>query len=259
MHSDNANLPLSSAADAINASDVAGLEAILAAGLDVNSYDDKGKTLLHYAIKSQNSNPHIVRILLQHGADPNFQQNVGPDNAGWTVLQYCGAHRKAELAAMLIDAGADVDAPKFQRTMLPHETHLRRDTTPLLWSLLRGMAHHNTVAMVSFVAVLLSRGADPNARIKGFNALHLALNVHKISRVSKLLHDVDQSGGWRKYVNGPRRRLLVLRTLTERGRATPPRGDVLARLFETRSRHALPPPVFFHVLTFWRTVRDAKY
>ena len=238
--------------EAIFSSDMESLEAILAA-VDVNARDEGGATLLHYALQRQASNPEVVRFLLQHGADPNVQPLTSDTTAGWTSLHYCASNSKAELAAMLLDAGAEVDAREFETIPIVLDAwNAVESTTPLL----QCFKNYHPVHTLSIVIVLLSRGADPYQRDEtGNNAYTLAMKLP----IYSLLFNVRSAGGWRKYANEPRARLLLLRTLTERGRATPPRGDVLARLFETRSRSALPPPVFFHVLTFWRTNRDAEY
>ena len=76
-----------------------------------------------------------------------------------------------------------------------------------------------------------------------------------------LLRDVRLAGGWKRYANAPRASLLILRELCNRGRAAPP--PELAALFCTssdnarRTRKALPTPVFWHVLGYWRSDRDA--
>ena len=63
--------------------------------------------------------------------------------------------------------------------------------------------------------------------------------------------DYRAAGGtWRRYVTEPRKRLLVLRRLVERGRAAPPDGT-LARV------QGLPDVLFWKVLAFWRSSRDA--
>ena len=54
---------------------------------------------------------------------------------------------------------------------------------------------------------------------------------------------------WKRYVAEPRKQLLVLRRLVERGRAAPPDGT-LARV------QGLPDVLFWKVLAFWRSDRD---
>jgi len=79
------------------------------------------------------------------------------------------------------------------------------------------------------------------------------------------LYEVNEAGTYKRYVNEPRKRLLVLLKLCERGRATAPRRGPLARMFpSTRRRVAsgagasvrLPDVLFWKVLSFWRTSRD---
>ena len=69
-----------------------------------------------------------------------------------------------------------------------------------------------------------------------------------------LLQGVEAAGSWKRYVREPRKQLLVLRRLVERGRAAPPDG-VLARLFPESG--GLPDVLFWKVLSFWRSPRDA--
>ena len=69
-----------------------------------------------------------------------------------------------------------------------------------------------------------------------------------------LLQGVEAAGSWKRYVREPRKQLLVLRRLVGRGRAAPPDG-VLARLFPESG--GLPDVLFWKVLSFWRSPRDA--
>ena len=63
--------------------------------------------------------------------------------------------------------------------------------------------------------------------------------------------DYRTAGGtWKRYVAEPRKQLLVLRKLVERGRARP---KALAGLF---GRKDLPDVLFWKVLAFWRSARD---
>ncbi len=61
------------------------------------------------------------------------------------------------------------------------------------------------------------------------------------------------SGSWKRYANEPRVQLVVLRKLTERGRAKVPRYHNMHTLFAGRT---LPDVIFWKVLEFWRTDRD---
>mmetsp|Transcript_23699 Transcript_23699/g.74052 ORF Transcript_23699/g.74052 Transcript_23699/m.74052 type:complete len:159 (+) Transcript_23699:925-1401(+) len=158
---------------------------------------------------------------------------------------------------MLIEAGASVDACGFP------VLNLTNRGSRLDWAALSHAVDsartwtHRERRPVEFAALLLRHGASlqPFADLDGNDDL-------EEGTIFALIRDVRRAGSWQKFVNQPRGRLLVLRTLCERGRATPPRarrGGAVTRLFETRSRGALPPPVFFHVLSFWRTDRDSTY
>ena len=79
-------------------------------------------------------------------------------------------------------------------------------------------------------------------------------------RVDKLLADVEAAGSWAGYAREPRKKMLVLAKLCEKGRATPPRRDrVLGALFAgtgggSRRKGAavvIPREVFWKVFEFW--------
>jgi hypothetical protein len=88
-----------------------------------------------------------------------------------------------------------------------------------------------------------------------------------------LFRDYRAAGGtWKRYVAEPRKQLLVLRRLVERGRARPPRRSwtSLARTLIGREPseddgakalhylfgRKLPDVLFWKVLAFWRSDRD---
>ena len=68
-----------------------------------------------------------------------------------------------------------------------------------------------------------------------------------------LLADVRAAGSWKRYANEPRVQLVVLRKLTEKGRATVPRYRDMHALF---ARRTLPDVIFWKILEFWGTDRD---
>ena len=90
-----------------------------------------------------------------------------------------------------------------------------------------------------------------------------------------LLSGVRLAGGWKKWVSIPRKQLVVLRVLCERGRAST-EDALLARLFPSNSpaeeaeeddneaasrarvapRGEVPKEVFWHVLEYWQSSRD---
>ena len=69
----------------------------------------------------------------------------------------------------------------------------------------------------------------------------------------ELCAEVRAAGSWKRYANEPRVQLVVLRKLTERGRAKVPRYHNMHTLF---ARRTLPDVLFWKILEFWRTDRD---
>ncbi len=52
--------------------------------------------------------PQIVHLLIQAGADPNFRH---PTRCGETALHWAASSDDVDVAAALIDGGADIDVP----------------------------------------------------------------------------------------------------------------------------------------------------
>ena len=141
-------------------------------------------------------------------------------------------------------------------------------TTPLLVAVAQS-------APVVYLRELLRLGADLSAtNEEGDSALSLAQSaIYDVDAdgspaakqaVLIFITDVSRAGSYKRYVNEPRKRLLVLLKLVERGRARPPRRGLLARLFPSPRRRVasgiasdrLPDVLFWKVLSFWRTERD---
>ncbi len=102
-------------------------------GMDVNSVDPAGNTLLHVA--ARNGNVRLLEILLKGKANPNARNRVGDsplmlaayngkqpaidflltagaelNHTGWTPLHYAVFAEQAEMVAYLLQKGANVDA-----------------------------------------------------------------------------------------------------------------------------------------------------
>uniref|UniRef100_A0A1A8G6G3 Acyl-CoA-binding domain-containing protein 6 n=1 Tax=Nothobranchius korthausae TaxID=1143690 RepID=A0A1A8G6G3_9TELE len=75
-------------------------KAISSQKLDVNTRDEEGRTLLHWAC--DRGHKELVSLLLQHKADINSQ-----DNEGQTALHYASACEFADIVELLLNAGAD--------------------------------------------------------------------------------------------------------------------------------------------------------
>ena len=170
----------------------------------------------------------------------------------------------ATVHTMRVELGAPVDL-RVTSSLL----RLGVGTTPLLVAVAQS-------APVVYLRELLRLGADLSAtNEEGDSALSLAQSaVYDVDadgspaakqEVLTFITDVSRAGTYKRYVNEPRKQLLVLLKLCERGRATAPRRGLLARLFPSPRRRVasgagasvrLPDVLFWKVLSFWRTSRD---
>ena len=83
--------------------DLAGVQAELDKGVDVNAKTSKGWTPLHYA--TQRGHKEVAELLIAAGADVNAK-----DDGGYTPLHYAAFNGHKEIAELLIAKGADVNA-----------------------------------------------------------------------------------------------------------------------------------------------------
>ena len=72
-------------------------------GLDVNTVDSGGRTLLMEAVVQQEHD--LIKLLIDHGADPNIR-----DKRQWTALHFAAQNYDLRATQMLVEAGADVNA-----------------------------------------------------------------------------------------------------------------------------------------------------
>ncbi|HEX7048143.1 MAG TPA: ankyrin repeat domain-containing protein [Gammaproteobacteria bacterium] len=77
-------------------------EALIKAGVNVDSQDHEGVTALLNAVNTDH--PETLGALLALGADPELK-----DRRGWTPLALAAHHGKAAAVKLLLDHGADVD------------------------------------------------------------------------------------------------------------------------------------------------------
>lgn len=79
------------------------LEDILKKNFDPNTRDEDGRTLLFHAVI--NKNLQIVKLLLEHGADPNakdYEDRLSP-------IITAGGHGTKEIIELLMEHGADIN------------------------------------------------------------------------------------------------------------------------------------------------------
>lgn len=139
---------------------------ILKAGVDINYADEDGETILSNYIKfhniantgevpEDNALP-VIDYLLKSGANPNTKLKNGDTplhlaiSSGW-----CSAEERPLILQALIKAGADVNKyNSLEETALYHlVTHLDTEIDP-----------KKRKSSLECINILLSAGADPNAR-----------------------------------------------------------------------------------------------
>lgn len=84
------------------------VQLLLDHGVDVHHKTEDGMTALHYAAFEGHGN--IVRLLTAWGADPNLMAEDGIDQTTGTPLSEAARGGHAEVASMLLDLGAYVNA-----------------------------------------------------------------------------------------------------------------------------------------------------
>jgi hypothetical protein len=249
--------------------------------------------LLKVACDSAHENVPIVEALLEAGANAcqeNLMNAIGQGKLGvvrlllehdhidvkerfgvWTALHYAAAGGRngndetmwsqPKIVEALLAAGARVDAGTERNDSWA------AGETPLMCAARQRCTRLDTLKQ------LLAYGAnmdlqDENGRSAFDRAVLLPdvpdyLTAYPYSPRTHpnlvFLRAVRSAGSFKKYVNVPRRELLVLRKLAERGRARAARG-VLARLFpsgrQLRKEGCLPDVLFWNVLSFWHSSRD---
>lgn len=130
------------------------IELLLNAGADINARGKYCGTALGYA--AQGNNPVLVQYLLDHGADVNARME--DESCAYndsTALHWAATYSEsAEIVEMLIDAGANVNAPG-----LMGNTPLHNAVTSS-----HRMLSSEALDKTGIVEVLLRRGARVNAR-----------------------------------------------------------------------------------------------
>ncbi len=155
--------------DAARNGDLAGVQAELDKGMDVNAKTDYGMTPLHFAAYS--GHKEIAELLIAEGADVNAKEE-----GDGTPLLYAAIRGHKEIAELLIAEGADVNAKD------------KYGFTPLYQSARFG---HKEVA-----ELLIAKGVDVNAQmLDGRTPLDLAVFFRNKFRTQETIDLLRKHGG----------------------------------------------------------------
>ncbi|KAJ6105160.1 hypothetical protein N7523_010234 [Penicillium sp. IBT 18751x] len=140
------------------------VKMILKCGILIDSQDQRGRTPLQIA--AENSCTRAVQVLLQYGANPNFQ-NLHPFSQGWTALFYAICPKSSRndnktIIRTLVMNGGELEARSSVQE------------TPLLHAISKGA--------IKQAKTLLEAGSNIMARNSdGETALHLAASSARFS------------------------------------------------------------------------------
>ena len=230
----------------------AALEAWLAGGADPDERDSLGHTMFSGIVLSSPYREQVerVRILIKYGASVNLECQP----VYFSPLHLCAMQQNHACMALLLDAGADINK------------YAPNGWTPLMAAAAR-LTNDGGFGNINGVRLLVSRGAklDLRQRLPEGHPLHashrqtaeeMCAFTWEIQQFPMraachaFLRDVRLAGGYRRYVNAPRKTIIVLRQLVLRGRATPPYA--LVKLFADST----PREIVWRVLKFWRSDRE---
>src|SRR5262249_2037636 len=95
------------------------IKALLDAGAQVDAADIRNMTALMTAIASDHANPHVIRVLLEHGADPKRKDRDGVSAFDWA--------RKYNAPAVLRELGSQPEKIASARVIIPASLTGSRD------------------------------------------------------------------------------------------------------------------------------------
>jgi ankyrin repeat protein len=217
---------------AVENGDAAAVHALLDEGANPGARDRYELTPLYHA--SESGYAEIVKILLDRGADPNVRNGGAgtalkrartpeiatlllargadvnaADSYGMTALAWAATAGRADVARVLLDHGAEVDA----------HSHPGLEETPLM--------HAASQGKTDVVRILLERGANVNAARadNGYSSLMIAAGEGRTEVVGVLIDagapvdakDRDRGGWTALHVAINHNEADVIRVLVEKG------------------------------------------
>ncbi|MDQ1473061.1 MAG: uncharacterized protein QOJ99_4541 [Bryobacterales bacterium] len=139
---------------------VAAVEMLVEFGADLHAVSKGGFSALMFAVREGQTG--AVKALLKAGASVNETLQAPAKQAGISAMGLAAANAHFELAAMLLDAGADPNAAGqgwtalHTITWIRHPGYASNDPAP---------TGSGNMSSLEFVKKLVSKGADVNARM----------------------------------------------------------------------------------------------
>jgi ankyrin repeat protein len=149
------------------------VQMLLAAGAKVNLKDDKGRTVLNYAIENS---PEIFQALLDAGTNPNTE-----DSSGRTPLSYAAERDNPKVVKLLLAAKADPNGGKLDAPLL---CAIHKQDVASAELLLQAGANPNAKTMADWE---MSFGGSVHPQGAAMTPLFLAVSMHQLPMVNLLL------------------------------------------------------------------------
>jgi hypothetical protein len=177
--------------EAVKSGDAARVKELLRRGANPNARDEYGLCPLHYA--PWNRRAEVARVLLEHGADVNARA------LSMTPLHRAATFGNVEVARVLLEYGADVNAKD------------KKGWTPLHIAATDGH--------VGVVELLLERGADPSIKNEEDKTPLDVARERGHAEVVRVIEEFVRRGRGAKAVVTPKREPLHRRKKTSRAAA----------------------------------------